>query len=196
MANLVTVEANNILDGSSGFIPTVASVTLNATTSATVASGGFPNVASGMYVSGTNIASGTQVQSVSGNTLTLTTAATGSGTVTLTFSGYAAPIGNVMVALNTAVGSATAAGTEVTNSGGSTYSRQHATFSVAASGSITTSANLTFTNMPALTVTSIDEWDSATTPIRRWFGSLNTSKTTNLGDTLTINAGSYTKTLS
>ena len=106
---------------------------------------------------------------------------------------YTAPTTPIKVALDTAVGSATAAGTEVA---GGSYARQTATFSAAASGSITTSAALTYTGMPACTVTAVDEWDSAGTPVRRWWGLLTASKTVNAGDTFSIAAGSYTKALS
>lgn len=64
---------------------TVASVTLNATTLATVSSGGFPGIVQGQYVTGTDIAPGTFVESVSGNNLTLSQAATGSTTTSLSF---------------------------------------------------------------------------------------------------------------
>lgn len=106
---------------------------------------------------------------------------------------YTNPTTPIKVALNTAVGSATTAGTEV--SGGS-YARQSITFAAASSGSISSSVALTYTNMPAATITSVDEWDSAGTPIRRWWGNLSASKTTNSGDTFSIASGSYTKTLS
>lgn len=64
---------------------TVASVILNSTATATVASGGFPGVATGDVVTGTGIAAGTKVVSVSGNTLLLSQNATSSTTSTLTF---------------------------------------------------------------------------------------------------------------
>lgn len=67
----------------------VANVTSVTTTTgsltATVSSGGFPNVTFGMGVSGSNIATGTTVVSVASNTLTLSIAATGSGSATLSF---------------------------------------------------------------------------------------------------------------
>jgi hypothetical protein len=50
--------------------------------------------------------------------------------------------------------------------------------------------------MPAATIVGVEEWDSAGTPVRRWFGALAANKTTNLGDTFSIAASSYTKTLS
>jgi hypothetical protein len=70
----------------------IASVTtVKNSTSVTVASGGFPGVVAGWGVSSSSsslpndIASGTYVVSISGNTLTLSAAATAAGTVTLTF---------------------------------------------------------------------------------------------------------------
>lgn len=68
---------------------TVASVTLTAgSTSATVASGGFPGVSNGMAVQASTAAAlqgATTVSNVSGNTLTLSMPASSSGTVTLYF---------------------------------------------------------------------------------------------------------------
>lgn len=106
---------------------------------------------------------------------------------------YANPTTPIKVALNTAVGSASSAGTEVT---GGSYARQSITFAAASAEAVSSNAGLTYTNMPACTVTSIDEWDSAGTPIRRWWGTLTASKTVNSGDTFTIASGSYSKTLS
>lgn len=106
---------------------------------------------------------------------------------------YPAPTGAIKVALNTAVGTATAAGTEVT---GGSYARQTVTFATASAGAIASNVALTYTLMPSCTVTSVDEFDSAGTPIRRWFGLLSASKVVNSGDTFSIASGSYTKTLS
>jgi hypothetical protein len=50
--------------------------------------------------------------------------------------------------------------------------------------------------MPACTVVAVDEWDSAGTPVRRWWGALTANKTVNSGDTFTIASGSYSKSLS
>lgn len=99
---------------------------------------------------------------------------------------YSNPTGAVKVALTSTTGTSTSAGTEV--SGGS-YARQTVTFNAATSATPTVCTNngaLTFTNMPAVTVTAVEVWDSAGTPIRRWFGALTASKTTNAGDTFTI----------
>ena len=67
----------------SGTIYTEVSATLNSTTTITVAAG--QTVTVGMVVSGTGIPTGTYVANVSGTTITLTNAATVSGTQTLTF---------------------------------------------------------------------------------------------------------------
>ena len=109
---------------------------------------------------------------------------------------YTAPTTPVKVALTSTVGTATAAGTEV--SGGS-YARQTITFAApvtsASPATIASNVALTYSNMPAVTVTGVDEYDSASTPVRRWTGALSANKTTNAGDTLTIASGSYTKSL-
>lgn len=112
-------------------------------------------------------------------------------------SAYTAPTAPVQLALVTAAGSNTAAGTEVANSGGSSYSRQNITFSSASAGSATNSAIINFTNMPATTTVGVEVWDSTTpTKVRRYFGNLTASKTTALGDTLSFAAGAITATLS
>lgn len=109
---------------------------------------------------------------------------------------YTAPTAPIKVALVTTTGTATAAGTEVVNAGGSTYARQTITFAAPSGGSISSNVALTYATMPACTVTGVDEYDSAGTPVRRWFGNLSASKTVNQGDTFSIASGSYTKTLS
>jgi hypothetical protein len=107
---------------------------------------------------------------------------------------YVNPTSPIKVALVTATGTATAAGTEVVV-GTSSYARQTITFAAPAGGSISSNVALTYTNMPACSVTGVDEYDSAGTPVRRWFGNLSASKTVNAGDTFSVAAGSYTKTL-
>jgi Pectate lyase superfamily protein len=83
----------------------VANVTLNGTTTATVptGSGGFPNVAAGDTVTGTGIQAGTTVISVSNSTMLLSAPAT-AGVVTLTFAGTGAftflPTNTVQIAGN------------------------------------------------------------------------------------------------
>ncbi|MGV8972190.1 MAG: phage tail fiber protein [Rhodoglobus sp.] len=100
--------------------------------------------------------------------------------------------------LMTAVGTAAAAGTELTTGGSyvAATGLSPATMAAAAAGSAASSVALTQTNMPAATITAIELWDSAGTPVRKWWGLLTASKTTNLGDTFTIAAGSLTATLS
>jgi len=106
---------------------------------------------------------------------------------------YTNPTTPIKVALVTVIGTASAAGTEAT---GGSYARQTLTCAAASAGSISSNVALTYTNMPAATIVGVDEFDSAGTPVRRWFGSLTANKTTNAGDTFTIASGSYTKTLS
>lgn len=98
----------------------------------------------------------------------------------------------IKLALVTANGSDSAAGTEV--SGGS-YSRQSISFGAASGGSITNSAKVTFANMPTATVVGIELWDSAGTPKRLAYGSLTASKSLVSGDTLEFAASSVTLTL-
>lgn len=99
----------------------------------------------------------------------------------------------IKLALVTAAGSDSAAGTEV--SGGS-YARQTITFNSAASGSIDNASAVSFTNMPTCTVVGIELWDSAGTPVRLAYGSLTSSKSLTSGDTLEFAAGSITLSLS
>jgi hypothetical protein len=49
--------------------------------------------------------------------------------------------------------------------------------------------------MPAATIVGVELWDSAGSPVRKWWGPLAANKTTVLGDTFTIAAGSLTATL-
>jgi hypothetical protein len=90
---------------------------------------------------------------------------------------------------------ATTAGTEVSGSG---YAAQRLDTNLgsASAGSITNTGAITYSNMPAVTTQGVEVWDSAGTPVRRWFGALTTSKTTALGDTLSFAASSITATLS
>ena len=98
----------------------------------------------------------------------------------------------IKLALVTAAGSDSAAGTEV--SGGS-YSRQNITFGAASGGSISNNAAVSFTSMPACTVVGIELWDSSGTPRRLAYGDLTANKTLVSGDTLEFANGSITLTL-
>lgn len=73
---------------------------------------------------------------------------------------------------------------------GGSYARQGATtFAVAASGATENSGAINFTGMPAATITHVGCWDASTSGNFLWGGALTASKTTNSGDTFTINAG-------
>ncbi len=106
---------------------------------------------------------------------------------------YTAVTGAMKLALATATGTATAAGTEVT---GGSYARQTIAFSAPSAGATSNSGAITFTGMPAATVTGIDIYDSAGTPIRRAFAALTASKTTQAGDSISFAAAAITASLS
>lgn len=101
-----------------------------------------------------------------------------------------APTMPCMVRLMTVNGSDSAAGTEVVNVGGSTYTPQSVAFPSATGTTQTSnSADLIFANMPSCTVVGVEIWDSAGTPFRYWWGAAVASKVVNLGQTLRILAG-------
>lgn len=97
-----------------------------------------------------------------------------------------APTTPLKVALVTANGSDTAAGTEVT---GGSYARQDLSVGAASGGATSNSADLVFTGMPAATVVGVEIWDSAGTPVRLWYGALAASRTVSAGDELRVPAG-------
>ena len=103
------------------------------------------------------------------------------------------PTTPLKVALVTANGSDTAAGTEVT---GGSYARQSLSVAAASAGATSNSADLVFAGMPAATVQGVEVWDSAGTPVRLWYGALAVSRTVAAGDELRITAGSLTLSLS
>ena len=104
-----------------------------------------------------------------------------------------APTTPIKVALVTANGSDTAAGTEVTGGG---YARQTLTVPASVGGATSNSADLVWTNMPAATVVGVEVWDSAGTPVRLWYGALTASRTVAAGDELRLTAGALTFALS
>lgn len=120
---------------------------------------------------------------------------------------YSAPTTPILCRLMSSNGTSTSNGTVVANAGGSTYTAQDVSAATPATTSaavaeatsggarVTSNAAITFTNMPALTVVGVELWDSAGTPRRTTFGALTVSKTTALGDSLTISSGSLTDTL-
>jgi hypothetical protein len=87
----------------------------------------------------------------------------------------------------TANGSASSAGTEVV---GGSYASQTITFDAATGGSAASAAEITFSAMPAVTVVGVEIWDSAGSPVRLWWGALNSSRTLIAGDDLKFPAGS------
>lgn len=105
---------------------------------------------------------------------------------------YTATTSPVRIRLMTANGSASAAGTELT-SGGSyvagTGQSLTAALGTASGGSVTTTSAVVFSNMPACTIVGIEIWDSAGTPVRKWFGTI-TSTVVAAGNTLQFNSGS------
>ena len=109
---------------------------------------------------------------------------------TATFAAITTP---VKLKLVTATGSDSAAGTEV--SGGS-YAAQNLAMSAATASTrnVTNSGTVSFTGMPACTVTGIDTADSAGSPLRLVYGGLASSKTVVAGDTISFAASSITAT--
>ena len=103
------------------------------------------------------------------------------------------PTTPLKVALVTANGSDSAAGTEVT---GGSYARKTLAVAAAVSGATSNSADLSWTGMPAATVVGVEIWDSAGTPVRLWYGALGASRTVASGDELKIVAGSLAISIS
>lgn len=99
----------------------------------------------------------------------------------------------IKLALVTANGSDSAAGTEVT---GGSYARQTIAFDAASGGSIDNNAAISFTGMPACTVVGIEIYDSAGSPKRLAYGPLTASRTVTSGDTVQFASGSITLSLS
>ena len=100
--------------------------------------------------------------------------------------------GPIKLALVTANGNDASAGTEVT---GGSYARQTITFDAAASGSISNSASISFTGMPAVTVVGIEIYDSAGSPKRLAYGALTASRTVTAGDTVQFASSAITLSL-
>lgn len=104
--------------------------------------------------------------------------------------------------LYTAIGTATAEGTQVATgggyTGGSTSSSGVAlTWAAASNGTKSTSAVAQVTNYPrAETVSAVEVWSADATPKRIEYGALTTARTMAAGDTLSFAAGSITSALS
>lgn len=104
-----------------------------------------------------------------------------------------APTLPLKLALVTANGSDSAAGTEAT---GGSYVRKSLTVGASVSGAVSNSADIVWTGMPAGTFVGWEIWDSAGSPIRWLYGPLTASRTLLAGDELRITAGSLTISLS
>lgn len=98
----------------------------------------------------------------------------------------------IKLALVTANGSDSAAGTEVT---GGSYARQTIAFDAASSGEIENNAAISFTGMPACTVVGIEFYDNAGSPKRLAYGALTASRTVTAGDTVQFAIGAITLSL-
>ena len=96
------------------------------------------------------------------------------------------------LALATTASSASAAGTEVA---GGSYARQTIAMTAASSESAANTAAITFTNMPACTVTHVDIYDSNGTPRRCWWGQLSTPIPVLAGASLSFSAAQITALL-
>jgi hypothetical protein len=103
------------------------------------------------------------------------------------------PTAPLTVALMTANGTDTAAGTEVV---GGSYARQTLTMAAAVNGTTSNSADLVFAGMPAATVVGVEVYDSAGSPVRLWYGALTASRTVAAGDELRLTAGSLSLSIS
>jgi hypothetical protein len=103
-----------------------------------------------------------------------------------------APTSPLKVALVTANGDETTAGTEVT---GGSYARQNLTVAAAVNGATSNSADLVWADMPAATVVGVEIWDSAGAPVRLWYGPLAASRTVAAGDEFRLAAGALTLAL-
>jgi len=91
--------------------------------------------------------------------------------------------------LMTANGSDTAAGTELATGSGYTAGGSATTYASAASEAKATNASVSWTNMPACTVTGVETWDTSGTPQRIQWAALTSSVAVSAGDTLTIASG-------
>jgi hypothetical protein len=114
-------------------------------------------------------------------------------------SGTAAPrtlTGPILIRLMSAIGSASANGTPISGTYGSTGLTAGAWTNTAASQSDANTAAVNFTTMPAATTDSIELWSSDGTPLRTEFGAITGgAKTTASGDTLSFAAGAITSAL-
>jgi len=117
------------------------------------------------------------------------------GTLTITYPIKIRLIVGSSGSFNSTVGSA---GTELSTGGSYTAGTGisiGANWAAASSGTQSSNAAVSQTNMPAATVLGVEFWDSSGTPQRLEFGTM-TSKTTQAGDTLSFASGAITSALS
>lgn len=105
---------------------------------------------------------------------------------TLSTADYVGATSGSQLRLCTAAPSDSAAGTAVA---GGSYAPQAIAFNAASSRSAANSGIVSFTGMPAATVTHVDIYNSAGT-VRKAYGALTTPRTTASGDTISFAVGS------
>ena len=87
-------------------------------------------------------------------------------------------------------------GEDATGNAAGETTRKQASFAAAASGSVVSNADLTWTNVASSeTLSHISIWDASTAGNALWYGALTSSKAVNAGDTFTIPSGSLTASL-
>lgn len=96
------------------------------------------------------------------------------------------PPATVYLALFTTATTDAGGGTEVT---GGSYARQACALSAASGGASSNSSTISFTNMPACTVTHAALMDASTSGNMLLHGALAASKTVSAGETLSFAAG-------
>ena len=105
------------------------------------------------------------------------------------FNATAFSVTTVYVSLHTADPDEDGSGAECT---GGSYARQTSSWAAAAAGSVATDAGISFTDMPACTVTHVGLWDAVSAGNFLGGGALSASKVVGAADTFTINSGNLT----
>lgn len=103
-----------------------------------------------------------------------------------------APVAPLRVALTTTVGTDAAPGTEVA---GGSYTRQTLAVAASVGKAASNSADLIWTGLPGGSITGIEIWDSAETPVRWWYGPLDTPREVLVADEFKIPPGALNLTL-
>lgn len=105
---------------------------------------------------------------------------------------YTAP-GNVYLALFTTAPTSSGGGTEVV---GGSYTRAQLTFTAASGGATSNANQVQIIGMPSVTVVGLAVMSASTGGTMLFYGNLLTPKTTNAGDTFTVQANSLNIALS